>query len=69
MTEFVNHFTHTGNNFSCIVLKAMEKEMKKQGIATLCTIARLNSIPTNKTFLHHDYEYSGTLIKKSEYLL
>lgn len=65
MTDFATHITHQGNNLSSLLLKEMEKEMKKQGIATLYTIARLNSIPMNKTFLRFDYQYSGTLIKNT----
>lgn len=65
MTDFATHPTHTGNNMSVLLLRTMEKEMKKQGITTLYTIARLNSIPMNKTFLQNDYQYSGTLIKNT----
>lgn len=65
MTDFATHLSHTGNNLSSLLLRAMEKEMKKQEITTLYTIARLNSIPMNKTFLQNDYQYSGTLIKNT----
>ncbi len=65
MTDFATHFAHTGNNLSGLLLNAMEQEMKRQGINTLYTIARLNSIPMNKTFLRADYQYSGTLIKNT----
>ena len=65
MTDFATQFSHTGNNLSSLLLRAMEKEMKKQEITTLYTIARLNSIPMNKTFLQNDYQYSGTLIKNT----
>jgi putative beta-lysine N-acetyltransferase len=65
MTDFATDHQSRGNNLSVILLKNMEKEMKKQGIKTLYTIARLNSIPMNKTFLRLDYHYSGTLIKNT----
>jgi len=39
--------------------------MRKQGIKTLYTIARLDSIPMNKTFLKLNYCYSGTLINNT----
>ncbi len=65
MTDFATHFIHHGNNLSSVLLEVMEKEMKKQGIKTLYTIARLNSIPMNKTFLRFGYEYSGTLINNT----
>ncbi|GAF05281.1 putative beta-lysine N-acetyltransferase [Saccharicrinis fermentans DSM 9555 = JCM 21142] len=65
MTDFATHFSHQGNNLSSVLLEAMEKTMKKQGIKTVYTIARLNSIPMNLTFLRFAYEYSGTLIKNT----
>lgn len=65
MTDFATHFSHAGNNLSSLLLRAMEKEMKKQGINTLYTIARLNSFAMNKTFLNFDYSYSGTLINNT----
>lgn len=65
MTDFATSMTFQGNKLSTLLLEAMEKEMKKQGIRTLYTIARLKSIPMNKTFLRFDYNYSGTLIKNT----
>lgn len=65
MTDFATHPDHTGNNLSTLLLKQMEIQMKKQGISTLYTIARLNSIAMNKTFIKNDYRYSGTLIKNT----
>jgi putative beta-lysine N-acetyltransferase len=65
MTDFATSFGFQGNNLSCLLLDAMEQEMKKQGIRTLYTIARLNSTAMNKTFLRFDYIYSGTLIKNT----
>lgn len=65
MTDFATRPEHAGNNLSVLLLEEMEKEMKKQDVNTLYTIARLNSIPMNKTFLRSQYEYSGTLIKNT----
>lgn len=65
MTDFATSKKHLGNKLSTLLLERMEKEMKKQGIKTLYTIARLNSIPMNKTFLKFDYCYSGTLINNT----
>lgn len=65
MTDFATHPEHTGNSLSVLLLKEMEKQMKNQGIKTLYTIARLNSIQMNKTFLRNNYKYSGTLIKNT----
>jgi hypothetical protein len=44
----------------------MEEAMQRQGIKTLFTIARLASIPMNKTFLRFGYQYSGTFINNTQ---
>jgi hypothetical protein len=43
----------------------MEKRMRKAGIKTPFTIARLNSLAMNKTFLKLHYTYAGTLVKNT----
>lgn len=65
MTDFATLPNHAGNNLASLLLDAMEIEMKNRGIKTLYTIARLNSIPMNITFLRSNYQYSGTLIKNT----
>jgi putative beta-lysine N-acetyltransferase len=65
MTDFATHPAYLGNRLSGILLRSMEEEMKEQGVHTLYTIARLNSLPMNKTFLRNKYRYSGTLIKNT----
>lgn len=65
MTDFATLQNHGGKSLASLLLMEMEKEMQKQGIKTLYTIARLNSVPMNKTFLRFDYEYSGTLINNT----
>jgi putative beta-lysine N-acetyltransferase len=65
MTDFATLKAHQGNKLASLILHVMEEEMNKQGIKTLYTIARLNSIPMNKTFLRFAYEYSGTLVKNT----
>jgi len=65
MTDFATLPTFRGNKLSGILLKKMELEMKKQGITTLYTIARLNSTAMNKTFQNLNYKYAGTLIKNT----
>lgn len=65
MTDFATLPNHGGKNLASLLLKEMEIEMQKQGIKTLYTIARLNSIPMNLTFLRFNYEYSGTLINNT----
>lgn len=65
MTDFATLPKFRGNNLSILLLKEMEKAMKKQNISTLYTIARLNSIAMNKTFLKLNYKYAGTLVKNT----
>lgn len=65
MTDFATLKEHSGHNLSYQLLETMEYEMKQQKILTLYTIARLNSIPMNKTFNRHKYRYSGTLINNT----
>ncbi len=65
MTDFATHPDYSGHKLATHLLMSMEKEMQKQGIKTLYTIARLASIPMNKTFLRQNYQYTGTLIKNT----
>lgn len=65
MTDFATLDAHKGKRLSIGLLGAMEKAMHAQGISTLYTIARLNSIPMNKTFMRFGYEYSGTLVNNT----
>ncbi len=65
MTDFATLKAHQGNRLATYILQAMEAEMNKQGISSLYTIARLNSLPMNKTFLRANYHYAGTLIKNT----
>ena len=65
MTDFATLPKYRGNNLSIILLGEMEKRMKQEGFITLYTIARVNSIPMNKTFLKLKYRYAGTLVKNT----
>lgn len=65
MTDFATRRNHAGHNLSCSLLTMMEYEMQLQGITTLYTIARLNSIPMNKTFIKLGFKYAGTLINNT----
>lgn len=65
MTDFATLPESRGKNLAEVLLLAMEKEMKKQKITTLYTIARLNSMAMNKTFLKGNYKYAGTLVKNT----
>jgi putative beta-lysine N-acetyltransferase len=65
MTDFATLPEYRGNSLASIILTVMEKQMKKNGIHTLYTIARLNSMAMNKTFLKLKYTYAGTLIRNT----
>jgi putative beta-lysine N-acetyltransferase len=65
MTDFAILPDQRGKKLSVYLLRYMENIMKKDNIKTLYTIARLNSIPMNKTFLRENYIYSGTLVNNT----
>ncbi|MDA3881028.1 MAG: putative beta-lysine N-acetyltransferase [Prolixibacteraceae bacterium] len=65
MTDFAVLDSARGLGLSKLLLHEMEEHMKTQGMKTLYTIARLKSIPMNKTFLGAGYSYSGTLINNT----
>lgn len=66
MTDFATLPDFRGNNLARLLLRTMEKEMKRSGIQTLYTIARLHSMAMNKTFLKQQYSYAGTLIRNTQ---
>ena len=65
MTDFATLPDFRANKLALGLLGRMEQEMKKQGVITLYTIARLNSPAMNKTFLNMNYKYAGTLINNT----
>jgi putative beta-lysine N-acetyltransferase len=65
MTDFATDSAHTGHSLSCLLLHSTEEALQRQGINTLFTIARLASIPMNKTFLRLGYHYAGTFINNT----
>jgi putative beta-lysine N-acetyltransferase len=65
MTDFATLPGHRGHNLATKLLVEMEKDVEKQDIGTLYTIARLNSPAMNKTFLKQGYTYAGTLINNT----
>ncbi len=65
MTDFATSKAHQGNKLASLLLRFMENEMQDQDVKTLYTIARVNSVPMNKTFLQNQYKYSGTLVKNT----
>jgi len=65
MTDFATLSGFRGKKLGQRLLARMESDMKNLGIATLYTIARLESIPMNKVFLKHQYQYGGTLVNNT----
>lgn len=65
MTDFAILPDYRGKRLSLKLLSGMEKYLKGLKVKTLYTIARLNSMPMNKTFLKLGYRYTGTLIKNT----
>lgn len=65
MTDFATDPDFRGQKLGQILLAKMEKEMEAKHIKTLYTIARLKSIPMNKVFLKHHYQYAGTLLSNT----
>ncbi|MFW5656405.1 MAG: putative beta-lysine N-acetyltransferase [Bacteroidota bacterium] len=65
MTDFAVNPDYRGRNLAGKLLHLMENELRKQGVKTAYTIARLHSIPMNVTFLKSGYRYSGTLVRNT----
>jgi len=65
MTDFATTPESRGQKLGQALLAEMEKEMEVQRIKTLYTIARLRSIPMNRVFLKHRYQYAGTLLSNT----
>ncbi|MDH3345939.1 MAG: putative beta-lysine N-acetyltransferase [Kiritimatiellaceae bacterium] len=66
MTDFATLPDHLGNGLAAHLLRFMEPEMIKRGIATLYTIARAISPGMNITFAKCGYTFSGTLINNTQ---
>ncbi|MEE4284906.1 MAG: putative beta-lysine N-acetyltransferase, partial [Mariniphaga sp.] len=65
MTDFAVLTEYRGKKLAQHLLAFMEKEMKKAGIKTAYTIARLAEPGMNKTFINAGYKYSGTLVNNT----
>ena len=65
MTDFATLPSHRGKKYAYLLLQAMEEKMKAEGIKTVYTIARLQSVGMNLTFLRMNYEFAGTLLKNT----
>lgn len=66
MTDFAVIPSHRGKKLANHLLHLMETTLAAEGFTTLYTIARLHSLPMNKTFHNHEYQYSGTLIQNTQ---
>jgi putative beta-lysine N-acetyltransferase len=65
MTDFATDPDFRGQKLGQLLLARMEEEMNAMGIKTLYTIARVPSIPMNKVFLKHQFQYAGTLLRNT----
>jgi lysine 2,3-aminomutase len=65
MTDFAVLPEYRGKKLALHLLEFMEQEIKKAGIKTAYTIARLAEPGMNKTFMNAGYKYSGTLINNT----
>ncbi len=61
MTDFAVLPKYRGQKLASFLLKNMEVEMKNRHMKILYTISRLNSPGITKTFINHEYHYSGLL--------
>ena len=61
MTDFAILPKYRGQKLALFLLGKMEEEMRKKQFQTLYTIARLDSPGMNKTFINHNYHFSGVL--------
>jgi len=66
MTDFAVLPSHRGKKLAIHLLSFMEKELTQNGIKTFYTIARLHSLPMNKTFYNLGYKYAGTLTRNTQ---
>lgn len=65
MTDFATLPEYRGKKYALSILKEMEMNLKKEGIKTVYTIARLRSVGMNLTFLRRNYLFAGTLLKNT----
>ncbi len=65
MTDFAVLPESRGNGLGIHLLLFMEEEMRKAGIKTAYTIARLAEPGMNLTFMKGGYKFSGTLINNT----
>lgn len=65
MTDFATLNQYRGKNISSHLLKFMEKDIKKEKLKIVYTIARAKSYGMNITFARNGYHFAGTLINNT----
>lgn len=66
MTDFAVLPAHRGQRLAVHLLRFMEEQLKADGFLTFYTIARLHSLPMNKTFYNLGYRFAGTLTRNTQ---
>lgn len=66
MSDFAVLPAHRGQGLAIHLLRLMEEQLKADGYLTFYTIARLHSLPMNKTFYKLGYRYAGTLTRNTQ---
>lgn len=65
MTDFATLPEYRGGGYAQMLLERMEKEMRREGIATAYTIARALSPGMNITFARQGYQFAGCLVNNT----
>lgn len=65
MTDFATLPEHRGGGYARILLKHLEKEMRREGVTTAYTIARALSPGMNITFARQGYQFAGCLVNNT----
>lgn len=63
MTDFATLSAYQGQGFAHILLGELEKQMVRQNVFHLHTLARASSPAMNRTFAKMGYELTGTLVQ------
>lgn len=66
MTDFATLSAHRRRGMAGCLLKAMEAEMVQQGLKTVYSICRSQSLSMNVTFVKNGYRYGGTLVNNTQ---
>lgn len=66
MTDFATLHDRRGKGLAVCLLKHMDREARRSGIATAFTIARASSLGMNRVFKNCGYIYSGLLVNNTQ---